>query len=191
MLGHRSLYHQDASGIHDRNGHGPVVFGRLGECGGGNFLSGGPLLLRILFKLRQCVVHFVPRVRVTCPHVHLWFEPARIIQTRASDRDKLRNGIGLDHNRRAAFGAKASASHATLFAGRRMKAGRALQELERLRRHDDERRKRPATRSLAIATVTVKHQNRFGCGFVADRAASASTGEGSCCAHVFVSVVRL
>jgi hypothetical protein len=28
--------------------------------------------------------------------------------------------------------------------------------------------------------VTVKHQNRCGCGFVANRAASASTGQGSC-----------
>ena len=138
--------------------------------------------------LRQRRIHFVPRVRVTCPDVHLRFEPTRTIQARGSDGNKLRNGIGLHHNRSAAFGAKASASHATLFAGRRMKAGRALQELERLRRHDDERRERPATRSLAIATVTVKHQNRFGCGFVADRAASASTGEGSCCAHVLLAL---
>jgi hypothetical protein len=30
----------------------------------------------------------------------------------------------------------------------------------------------------------VKHHNRFGCRFVTDRAASASTGEGSCWVHV-------
>jgi hypothetical protein len=144
-------------------------------------------LLRILFKLRQRGIHFVPSMSVTCPHVHLRFEPARIIQARGSDRNKLRKGIGLDYNRRAAVSAKAPAGHAALFAGRRMKAGRALQELESFRRHDDERRKRPATGSLAIVTVTVKHQNRCGCGFVANRAASASTGEGSCCAHVLLA----
>jgi hypothetical protein len=38
----------------------------------------------------------------------------------------------------------------------------------------------------------VKHQNRFSSGFVANRAASASTGEGSCCAHVlFASLMVL
>jgi hypothetical protein len=73
--------------------------------------------------LRQRRIHFVPRVRVTCPDVHLRFEPTRTIQARGSDGNKLRNGIGLHHNRSAAFGAKASASHATLFARRRMKAG--------------------------------------------------------------------
>jgi len=76
--------------------------------------------------LRQRGIHFVPWMRVTGPHVHLWFEPARIIQARRSDRNKLRNGIGLDHNRRAAVRAKTPAGHATHFAGRRMKAGRAL-----------------------------------------------------------------
>jgi hypothetical protein len=49
-----------------------------------------------------------------------------------------------------------------------------LQELESFRRHDDERRKRTSAGSLAISTVTVKHHNRFCCGFVANRAASAS-----------------
>jgi hypothetical protein len=142
------------------------------------------LLLRILFELRQRGIHFVPRVRVTCPHVHLGFEPTRIIQARGPDRNKLRHGIGLDRNRRATVRAKASAGHAAPFAGRRMKAGRALQELESFRRHDDKRRKRPATGSLAIATVTVKHQNWCGCGFVANCAASASTGQGNCCAHI-------
>ena len=76
--------------------------------------------------LRQRGIHFVPWMRVTGPHVHLWFEPARIIQARRSDRNKLRNGIGLDHNRRAAVRAKTPAGHAAHFAGRRMKAGRAL-----------------------------------------------------------------
>ena len=133
--------------------------------------------------LGQRGIHFVPWVRITCPHVHLWFEPARIIQARGSDRNNLRNRIGLDHNRRAAVRAKASAGHAAHFAGRRMKARRALQEFEGFRGYDDERGKRPATGSLAIVTVTVKHQYRCGCGFVANRAASASTGEGSCYVH--------
>jgi hypothetical protein len=134
--------------------------------------------------LRQRGIHFVPWMRVTGPYVHLRFEPARIIQARGSDRNKLRNGIGLDHNRRAAVRAKAPAGHAAHFAGRRMKAGRTLQELESFCRHDNESRKRSPTGLLAIATVTVKHHNRFGCRFVTDRAASASTGEGSCWVHV-------
>ena len=62
--------------------------------------------------------------------------------------------------------------------GRGMEARRTLQELERFRRDDDERRKRTAAGSLAIPAVTVKHQNRFCRGFVADRAARASAGEG-------------
>jgi hypothetical protein len=99
-----------------------------------NFSS---LLMSILFMLRQRGIHFVPRVRVTCPDVHLWFEPARIIQARGSDRNNLRSGIGLDHNRRPAVRAKAPAGHATHFAGRWMKVGRALQELESFRWHDD------------------------------------------------------
>jgi len=73
--------------------------------------------------LRQRGIHFVPSVRVRGPHIHLRFEPARIIQARGSDRNKLRNGIGLDHNRRAAVRAKAPAGHAAHFAGRRMKVG--------------------------------------------------------------------
>ena len=87
--------------------------------------------------LRERGIHFVPRMRVSCPDVHLWFEPAWIIQARGSDRNNLRSGIGLDHNRGATVRAKAAAGHATHFAGRRMKAGRALQELETFRRHDD------------------------------------------------------
>ena len=112
------------------------MIGRLGEPNEREWSLRATLslLLRILLKLRQRWIHFVPRVRVTCPHVHLGFEPARIIQTSASDRNKLRNGIGLDHDRRAAVRAKASASHAALFAGRRMKARRALQDLESFRR---------------------------------------------------------
>jgi hypothetical protein len=68
------------------------------------------LLLGILFMSRQRGIHFAPRVRVTCPHVRLWFEPARIIQARGSDGNNLRDGIGLDYNRRAAIRAKAPAS---------------------------------------------------------------------------------
>src|SRR6266550_3221811 len=59
-----------------------------------------------------------------------------------------------------------------------MEAQRALQELESFRRHDDVRRKRTSAGSLAISTVTVKHPNRFCCGFVANRTASAAAGEG-------------
>lgn len=131
-------------------------------------------LLRILFELRQRGIHLIPRVRVGCPHVHLRFEPTQIIQTCGSDGNKLRNGVGPNHNRRATVGTKAAASHPALLAWRSVKAGRPLQELEGFRRHDDVRRKRPATGSLAIATVAVKHQSRFGCAFVANRAASAS-----------------
>jgi hypothetical protein len=100
----------------------------------------------------------------------------------------LWNGIGLDHDRCAAIRAKASAGHSALFAGRRMKAGRALQELESFRRYDDERRKRAPGGSLAIATVTVNHRNRCGNGLKPNRATCASTGERSCSAHsLFVS----
>ena len=63
---------------------------------------------------------------------------------------------------------------ATHLTGRGMEAQRALQELESFRRHDDERGKRASAGLLAISTVTVKHHNRFCCGFVANRAASAS-----------------
>src|SRR4029453_17978698 len=59
-----------------------------------------------------------------------------------------------------------------------METRRALQELESFRRHDDEGRKRTSAGSLAISTVTVKHHHRFCCGFVANRAASASAREG-------------
>jgi len=60
-----------------------------------------------------------------------------------------------------------------------------LQELESFRRHDDVRRKRTSAGSLAISTVTVKHHNRFCCGLVANRAASASAWEGcGYCGHI-------
>ncbi len=178
-----SLFPGDQPVSHDTTSRFPILLNVPAS-------SSSSLLLRILFKLRQRGIHFVPRVRVTCPYVHLQFEPTRIIQARGSDRHKLRNGIGLDHNGRATVRTKAPAGHAAVFAGRRMKAGRALQELQSFRRHDDKRRKWPATGSLAIATVTVKHQNRCGCGFVANRAASASTGQGSCCAHVIIVICR-
>jgi hypothetical protein len=145
-------------------------------------LSSGSLL-RILFKLWQRRIHFVPWLSVTCPHVHLRFEPAGIIQAGGSNSDKFRNCIGLDHDRRATIRAKASAGHAAPFAGRRMKAGRALQDLESFSRYDDERRKRGAGRLLAIATVAVKHRNRGGNGLIADGATGASTGERTCCTH--------
>src|SRR5437667_5723176 len=74
-------------------------------------------LRRILFKLWQRGIHFVPWVRVRCPHIHLQGEPARIIQARSSDRDKLRDRVGLRHNRRAAVRAKAPMGLATRVTG--------------------------------------------------------------------------
>lgn len=132
------------------------------------------LLLRILFKLRERGIHFVPWVRVTGPHVHLRFEPARIIQAGGSDGNELRNGIWLDYYRRAAVRAKAPTSLAACLAGRGMKARRALQKLEGFSRHDDEGRVRSTAGSLAIATMAVEHQNRFGFGFVANPTTGAS-----------------
>jgi len=64
-----------------------------------------------------------------------------------------------------------------LFAGRPMEAERALQEPEGFRRHDYEKRKRPATGSLAIATMAVKHHHGFCYGFVANRAARAAASK--------------
>jgi hypothetical protein len=58
-----------------------------------------------------------------------------------------------------------------------MEAWRALQKLESFRWHDDKRGKRTSAGSLAISAMTVKHQHRFGCGFVANRPASASAGK--------------
>src|SRR5256885_8891190 len=63
---------------------------------------GSSSLRRILFKLRQCGIHLIPRVCVACPHIHLQAEPAWVIHARSSDRGKLRGSIGIDHNRRAA-----------------------------------------------------------------------------------------
>src|SRR5438132_12288123 len=113
-------------------------------------------------------------MHVSLPHICLWFEPTRIIQARSSDRDKLRDRVGLDLNRRAAFRAKAPMGLATRLTGRGMEARGALQDLESFRRHDDERGKRTSTGSLAISTVTVKHHHWFRCGLVANRPASAS-----------------
>src|SRR5260370_39730441 len=79
-------------------------------------------LRRILFKLWQRGIHLVPRVRVRCPDIYLRVEPARIIQARSSDRDKLRDRVGLDLNGRAAFKAKAPMGLATHLTGRGMEA---------------------------------------------------------------------
>jgi hypothetical protein len=76
---------------------------------------------------------------VTCPHVHLGSEPARVVQAGGSDGDELRDGVGFDYDRSATIRAKASASHPALFAGRRMKAGRTLQDRESFRRYDGKR----------------------------------------------------
>src|SRR5204863_2795002 len=58
-------------------------------------------------------------------------------------------------------------------------------------RHDDERRKRASAGALAISTVTVKHHHRFCCGFVANRAASASATKGYVyCGHKTSSFLR-
>jgi len=131
----------------------------------------------ILLKLGHRAIHLVPRVRVCCPHISLRFEPAWVIQARSPDRDKLRHSVRFDHNRHAAVRAKAPAGHTAPFARRRMEAGRTLQEPESFRRHDYIRRKRPATGSLAIATVAVQHHHGFRYGFVANRAARATAGK--------------
>jgi hypothetical protein len=99
----------------------------------------------------------VPRVRVGRPNIHLLFEPAGIIQARGSERGILRGRVGPDENRRATVRAKAAVGLAATITQRVMEARRALHDFESFRRHDDIRRKRPATGSLAIATVTVKH----------------------------------
>jgi len=113
-------------------------------------------------------------------------EPAWIIQARGSDGDNFRIRVGLNYNRRAAIGTKAPTRHTAPFTRRWMETWRALQKLERFRSHDDVRRKRPSTGSLAIPAVAMKHQNRFGCGLVANRAASASTCEWCLCfGHIF------
>src|SRR5260221_7986610 len=71
-----------------------------------------------------------------------------------------------------------------------MEAKRAFGKLERFLRHDDEGRKRTSAGSLAIATVTVKHEDRFGRGFVANRAASASASEGcGYFSHIILCIV--
>ena len=76
----------------------------------------------IFFKLRQRRIHLVPRMRIGCPHIHLQIEPARIIQARGSNRGKMRGGVGIDDNRRAAVRAKAPARHAARLTGRGMEA---------------------------------------------------------------------
>ena len=142
-------------------------------------------LFGILFKLWQRGIHLVPRMRVGRPHIHLWVEPAPIIQAGSSDRDKLWGRVGLAKNRRAAVRTKGPMGLATRLTRRGMEAWGAFQELERLRRHDDERGKRTSAGSLAISTVTVKQHNRFCRGFVANRAASASVSEGcGYCGHI-------
>ena len=133
---------------------------------------------RILFEPWQRGIDLVPGVRVRGPDIHLQIEPTRIIQACRSDRDDMRDCVGLALNRRAAFRAEAPMGLATHFTGRGMEAQCALPELESCGRHDDERRKRPPAGSLAIPAVTVQHHHRFGSAFVANLAASASAGEG-------------
>src|SRR5438309_89298 len=58
-----------------------------------------------------------------------------------------------------------------------MEAQGAAQDFEFVLRHDDERRKRTAAGSLAIATMTMQHRERFGGRFVVDGAASAASGK--------------
>jgi hypothetical protein len=129
---------------------------------------------RILFKLWQRGIHLVPRVCVRYPRIHFGINPARVIEARSSNPDNLRLRVGHDLNRRTAVRAKAPPGHTAPLAGRGIEAQGALHKLESLRRHDDVRRKRTPTGSLAISTMTVKHHHRFGCGFIANRAASAS-----------------
>src|SRR5271157_6376540 len=75
---------------------------------------------RILFKLRQRGIHLVPRVRVACPDIYLWIEPARIIQARRPDRDNVRGRVGIALDRRAAIRAKAPTGLSTHLTGRGM-----------------------------------------------------------------------
>src|SRR6266849_7322719 len=39
----------------------------------------------IFFKLRQLRIHLIPRLRVGCPDMHLWFKQARIVQARSEN----------------------------------------------------------------------------------------------------------
>src|SRR6266481_889135 len=71
------------------------------------------VLFGILFKLCQRGIHLIPRMRVGCPHIYLRGEPTRIIQARSSDRDNVRDQVGLAQNRRATFRAKAPMGLAT------------------------------------------------------------------------------
>jgi hypothetical protein len=52
----------------------------------------------------------------------LGVEPARIIQARRANRDKLRGRVGFDRDRRAALRAKTPMSLATRLADRAMEA---------------------------------------------------------------------
>ena len=74
----------------------------------------------ILLKLRQRGIHLVPRMRIGCPHIGLRAEPARVIQARGSDRDNVRNRVGIAQNRRAAFRAKATMGLTAHLARRRV-----------------------------------------------------------------------
>ena len=55
----------------------------------------------------------------------------------------------------------------------------AHRDFECLRRHVHDRRKRSAGRSLAIPAVAIKHRDRFGGAFVADRTASTPASKRS------------
>ena len=86
-----------------------------------------PTRRRILAQLAQgdrCVTRLARRHAMSLPAVskHLRVEPARIIQARSSDRDKLRDRVRLDRNRRATFRAKAPMRLATRLTGRGMEA---------------------------------------------------------------------
>ena len=142
--------------------------------------SGG----RVLFKLREGGVHLVPRVCVGYPDICLGSEPAWIIQARRSDRNELRHRVRLDQERRAALVAKTPVGFSAHFAWRRMEVGGALDETEGFRRHYEEGGEWASAGSLAIPTVTMQHHH-WGCGgFIADRAASATAGNGRCyCGH--------
>src|SRR5262245_6060370 len=86
--------------------------------------------------------------------------------------------------------AKTATRPAAAITERVVEAERALQELESFRRHHDERGERSSAGSLAISTMTVKHQHRFGCRFITNRAARASACERCAyCSHIFILLV--
>src|SRR6266478_3908976 len=141
-----------------------------------NFQTICSLLRCILLKLWQIRIHLVRRLCVGCPDVHFWFEQPRVVQARSEDALSLiRNAA---EEARAAVGAKTSFVVTDHLARRGIVARCAFRDFEYFRGHIHDRRKRTARGALTVAAVTVKHRDRLSGAFVANRAASASAGEG-------------